>query len=392
MVDKHGNIIAGHGRLLAAIFLGLTEVPVIVIDGLTETQLRALVIAHNKVAENAGWDDVILAEELEWLISEKFDVETTGFEAVEIDDRIAPEDGVAARDAADECPKADGGMPVSQVGDFWALAEHRLLNGDALDSASYDRLLGGRKADVGSADPPYNVPILGHAGGLGRVKHREFLQASGEMSDTQFERFLTVALEHMTRHTRDGSIFYICMDWRGLRLLLNVAAALKLEVKNLCVWVKTNAGMGSFYRSQHEFVLVLKNGTAPHVNNVELGRKGRYRTNVWRYAGVNSFGAGRADAFRDHPTVKPVAMVADAIRDCSVPNDLVLDPFAGSGTTIIACERTKRRCAAIELDPLYVDVAIRRFQTFTGKQAVHVESGLTFEQMRAARAMSRETA
>ena len=228
-------------------------------------------------------------------------------------------------------------------------------------------------------DPPYNVPIDGHVSGLGSVKHREFAMASGEMSETEFTKFLTDVLGNLAKFSADGAIHYVCMDWAHLRELLNAGHAVYDELKNICVWAKTNGGMGSLYRSQHEMVAVFKSGTAPHINNVELGRHGRYRTNVWTYAGMNTFGAERDEALAMHPTVKPVALVEDAVLDCSDRNGVVVDAFLGSGTTLIAAESAGRRCFGLELDPEYVDLIIRRWQKMTGESAVHAESGLSFD-------------
>ncbi len=228
-------------------------------------------------------------------------------------------------------------------------------------------------------DPPYNVPIEGHVSGLGKVRHREFAMASGEMTSDQFRRFLEAVFAHMAAHSTDGAIHFICMDWRHMGETLAAGEAVYSELKNLCVWAKSNGGMGTFYRSRHELVFAFKNGTASHINNFELGQTGRYRTNVWEYAGVNSFGRDRDDSLAMHPTVKPVVLVADAIKDCSRRRQIILDPFAGSGTTVIAAEKTGRRARVLELDPLYCDTIIRRWQNVTGKRARHVDTGQTFE-------------
>ena len=229
-------------------------------------------------------------------------------------------------------------------------------------------------------DPPYNVPIEGHVSGLGSIHHREFAMACGEMNEAQFTRFLTDVCGLAARHSRDGAIHFVCMDWRHLGELLAAGTRIYSELKNICVWVKHNAGMGSLYRSQHELVLVFKHGRAAHHNNIELGRFGRHRSNVWEYAGANSFGRATEDGnlLALHPTVKPVAMVADAILDCSARGDIILDPFLGSGTTLIAAERTGRRCHGVELDAGYLDTAIRRWQTFTGENARHAATGHSF--------------
>ena len=227
-------------------------------------------------------------------------------------------------------------------------------------------------------DPPYNVPIDGHVCGLGRVRHGEFVMASGEMDEEQFTSFLTTVLRNLAAHSQDGSVHYVCMDWRHMGELLAAGRAAYTELKNLCVWNKDNGGMGSFYRSKHELVFAFKNGTAPHINNFELGQNGRYRTNVWDYPGANSLKAERMEELRMHPTVKPLALVADAIRDCSHRGGLILDPFVGSGTTLMAAERTGREACVLELDPRYIDTIIQRWQAAGGEDAVHADSGETF--------------
>ena len=259
------------------------------------------------------------------------------------------------------------------------LGAHRLLCGDARDKASYNRLLEGAKAEFLFTDPPYNIAIDGHVCGLGRVRHREFAMGSGEMSEAEFTAFLKAVFALLAENTVDGSIHQICMDWRHMGEMLEAGRTVYSELKNLCVWNKTNAGMGSFYRSKHELVFVWKSGTAPHTNNFELGQHGRHRSNVWDYAGVNTMRAGRLEELAMHPTVKPTALVADAIKDCSRRAGLVLDPFCGSGTILIAAERTGRKARALEIDPTYVDVAVRRWQAYTGKPAILAGPGETFE-------------
>jgi DNA modification methylase len=283
------------------------------------------------------------------------------------------------------------GPPVTEAGDLWMLDAHKILCGNALDAASYKALMGTDKANSVFTDPPYNVPIEGHVSGLGQNHHREFPMAVGEMDCVTFTNFLQKALGHMAQSSEGGSLIYACMDWRHMSELLVAARANALEMLNLCVWSKPNAGMGSLYRSQHELVFVFKAGPGPHRNNVQLGRHGRNRTNIWSYATSPGFGRpgeeGSLAAL--HPTVKPVAMVADAILDSSRRGDIILDPFLGSGTTLMAAERTSRRCFGLELDPLYVDVILRRWQTYTGASAVHAASGLKFDEIAAARATPR---
>jgi hypothetical protein len=377
LVDETGTILAGHGRVAAAKRLGIAAVPVVRIENLSDAQKRAYVIADNRLAEKAGWDQDILAIELQYLIEVDFNIELTGFATAEIDimldaARSDPDDEVAAPETAEP--------PVSQVGDLWLMGSHRLLCGDATRAEVYTALMAEEKAQMMFTDPPYNVAIDGHVCGSGRIRHREFVMASGEMTESEFVAFLGRFMTNAVAHSLDGSIHYVCMDWRHIGEMLAAATPLYGSPKNLCVWVKDNGGLGSFYRSRHELVFVFKNGAGPHINNFGLGEKGRYRTNIWEYAGVNSMKAGRLEELAMHPTVKPTAMVADAIRDCSKRKSIILDPFAGSGTTIIAAERTGRVARALELDPYYVDVAVRRWERATGGSAQHAETGLTFAQ------------
>ena len=385
LVDGADGIIAGHGRAEAAKLLGMTDVPTVRVDHLTPAQIRAYVIADNKLAENAGWDRALLALELQELsVHLDFDVTITGFETAEIDLLIRDLNGDSPDDA-DEVPDIDRSAPaVSRPGDLWQIGDHRLLCGDSLKTESYVALLEGQTAQMVFTDPPYNVVIDGHVSGLGKVKHREFAMASGEMSTQEFTQFLKTVFRRLAEFSIDGSLHFICMDWRHMRELLDAAKPYS-EIKNLCVWSKTNAGMGSLYRSQHELIFVFKNGQAPHINNVELGRFGRNRTNVWHYRGATSLGKDRESNLVMHPTVKPVAMVADAILDCSKRGSIVLDAFAGSGTTLVAAEKTGRRGYGIELDSHYTDTIIRRFEEVFGLKAVHAESELNFEQLKAER-------
>ena len=395
LVVSDGGIIAGHGRLEAAKLLGLNRVPVIQLDHLSEAQKRAYVIADNRLAEKAGWDQELLVLELQGLLEFDldFDVEITGFETAEIDLLIEGLADQGEEDQADVLPEIDPNKPpVSQPGDLWLLGSHRLLCGNALEAESYVRLMDGAQAQMVFIDPPYNVKIDGNVCGSGRIKHREFAMASGEMSETEFTTFLEKVFGHLASHSTNGAIHFIFMDWRHFHELLTAAREIYAGLKNLCVWAKTNGGMGSLYRSQHELVAVFKNGTAPHINNIELGRHGRNRTNVWTYPGVNSLSPERMTELALHPTVKPVALIADAILDCSKRGGIVLDAFAGSGTTLIAAEKTGRRGYGIELDPVYIDVAIERFQKLTGTDATHVETGMTFAEVKSQRLDTKETA
>lgn len=387
LIDSDNGVIAGHGRLAAAKQLGMTEVPTIRLEDLTEAQKRAYILADNKLAENAGWDRELLAIELQGLLElqPEFEITLTGFEMGEVDLIIgSPEN--PALDEADALPEVDdANEPITRPGDLWGLGAHRLLCADALDPMSYLRLLGDGKAEVVFTDPPYNVPIVGHVSGLGQAKHVNFAMASGEMSEVDFTAFLETTFRNLASASVDGAIHFVCMDWRHLFELLTAGRSAYSELKNLCVWAKTNGGMGSLYRSRHELIAVFKNGKGPHINNVELGRFGRNRTNVWSYAGLSSFQADRDETLALHPTVKPIALVEDAIKDCSNRGAIVLDAFAGSGSTLIAAERCGRRAYAIELEPRFVDVCLKRFAQATGIEPVHLETGSTFSEVAKAR-------
>ncbi|MFD2053579.1 site-specific DNA-methyltransferase [Mesorhizobium calcicola] len=380
LVSDAGEIIAGHGRVMAAKELGIVAVPTLRLSHLNADERRAYILADNKLALNAGWDTEILAIELQALIDIDFDVTLTGFSLAEIDLTLdqAKSASTDANDAADLIPELPG-EAVSKQGDLWLLGRHRLLCGDARSSDDVTRLISGETADLIFTDPPYNVAIDGNVGGLGSVRHREFAFASGEMSNAEFTEFLTVTLSNASRVSKDGAIAFVCMDWRHMRELLDAGQAAFTELKNLCVWNKSNGGMGSFYRSKHELVFVFKIGTAPHTNSFGLGETGRYRTNVWDYAGISSLGANRMDELAMHPTVKPVALVADAIKDCSRRNEIVLDLFGGSGSTLIAAESCGRQARLIEYDPAYCDTIITRWQSYTGKAAVLAEGSIPFE-------------
>lgn len=386
LIDEDGQIIAGHGRWLAAKLLGLSTVPTLLISHLTATEKRAYMLADNRLAELAGWDREILAIEFQSLIDFGFDTRLTGFETAQID-FILEEVREASKDEgpADLIPAYVADAAISQPGDLWQLGQHRLLCADAREANAYETLLEGCLATFVFADPPYNVPIDGHVCGSGRIRHRDFAMACGEMSEGEFIAFLEVIFRHLVAHTVSGSIHDICMDWRHLPETFAAGRSAYTELKNLCVWNKSNAGMGSFYRSKHELILVWKSGDAPHINNFELGQFGRTRSNVWDYPGMSAMQPGRMEQLAMHPTVKPVALVADAIKDCSRRGDIILDPFAGSGTVLIAAERTGRKAYALEIDPHYVDVAIKRWQTYTGKQSIHVASGLPFDEAETAR-------
>ena len=390
LVDEDGNIICGHARREAAIALGIKEVAVIVMSGLSDVEKRALALADNKIPANAGWNRQILAAELGELASllpeSSLDIEITGFEPAEIDNLLA-DFGDREQDPLD-APVKVADRSVSRKGDVWQFGPHRLLCGDACDESDMRMLMGRDCAAMVFADPPYNVQISSTIG-RGKIKHREFAFASGEMSPSAFIAFLKKWMRLVAKFSEDGSIHFVSMDWRHLGEMHSAGEEVFGPLQNLVVWNKTNAGQGSFYRSQHEMIFVYKNGDGPHLNNVQLGRHGRNRSNVWTYAGVNTFRTGRLDDLSVHPTVKPVALVADAIKDCSRRGDIILDPFMGSGTTLLAAERTGRRAYGLEIDPLYVDAAIRRWQDFTKRDAVLKATGQTFDEVAANRSSTK---
>jgi DNA modification methylase len=387
LVDAELKVIAGHGRLLACGELGWTEVPTLCLDHLTPAQARAFMVADNRLSETATWDDRLLAEQLKdlSLLGLDFSIEVTGFEMGEIDLRIASLEDTPdpADDPADAVPELPARPPLSKIGDVWLLGRHRVLCGNALDPTAFAALMGEECAKMVFTDPPYNVPIDGHASGLGAIHHRAFPMAAGEMDKAGFTAFLGRACRNLAAFSAGGSIHFVCMDWRHLEELLIAGRDAYGELKNLCIWVKDNGGMGSFYRSKHELIFVFKQGRGSHRNNVQLGQFGRNRSNVWQYPGVNSFARSTAEGnlLAVHPTVKPVAMVADAILDCSARGDIVLDAFLGSGTTVIAAERTGRRCYGLELDPIYVDTIVRRWQALTAGSARHAVSGRSFDDL-----------
>lgn len=381
LIDKNGMIVCGHGRLEAAKLLKLDKIPVIGLYDLSADKVRAYMIADNKLTDRSAWDDHEIALHLKELseLCPDFEIEVTGFETPEIDIRIQSITDQPLKDADDDYePPA---MPVvSREHDVWFLGDHVAVCGSALDERAYDYLPDGARAAAVFTDPPYNVKIGGNVSGLGKRQHREFVQASGEKTPAEFTDFLASALKFAQAHTCEGAILYVCMDWRHLEELIAAGRICLLELLNVCVWVKTNGGMGSFYRSKYELVFVFRNGGGPHRNNVQLGRFGRNRNNVWLYPGANVPGKGREKPLDFHPTPKPIALVADALLDSTARGDWVLDPFLGSGTTLLAAERTGRKAYGIELDPIYVDTVVQRWQNATGRVAYH-QSGKSFAEM-----------
>jgi DNA modification methylase len=385
LIDKNSTVIAGHGRLAAAKLLGISQVPTIRLEGLTPDQIRAYLMADNRLAEKAGWDQEILAIELQYLLTIEaavdFDVTITGFDIAEVDALLSIPQGGENPDPDDAFDLPEAAETISQPGSLWQLGRHRVLCGDATEKQSYSKLLVTKQADVVFIDPPYNVAIEGNVSGNGSIRHRDFAMASGEMSEFQFIAFLNAVFRMLVRYSLSGSVHFICMDWRHMGELIAAGKQTYESLLNMCVWVKSNGGMGWFYRSRHELVFVFRNGKGKHRNNVQLGRFGRNRTNVWEYSSIGglSKAGDEGNLLALHPTVKPVALVADALLDCSARGNLVLDAFLGSGSTLVAAERTGRCCFGIELDPIYVDTAIRRWQRHTGDHAVDVATGKRFD-------------
>ena len=387
LIDGYGQVICGHGRLAAARLLGLLEVPTISVAHLSKDELRAYALADNQIALNAMWDNELLGVELQHLLSIDFDLAITGFSTTEVD---------LVFTAGNELSNDEPPIPplpsqaVSQAGDLWFLGDHRLICGDAQDIQTFKTLMDGELAEMCFTDPPYDLTINGHVSGLGKHQHREFAFASGEMGSAEFTTFLSVTLAHAGLCLRDGAIAFVCMDWRHVGELLQAGELVLGEYKQLCVWNKTNAGMGTFYRSKHELIFVFKVGTAPHINNFGLGDTGRYRTNVWDYPGMSSPTKTRDAELAMHPTVKPVKLVEDALLDCSHRGGVVLDCFGGSGTTLIAAEQAGRKARLVEIDPRYCDTIISRFEQVTGKQATLGQSGSDFKAVAQARAVQLE--
>lgn len=387
LVDERSEVIAGHGRLLAAKLLKLETVPVVRLIHLSEAEKRAYRIADNKLSENGRWDTDLLKlefseiEKLALNLEDELNLDITGFDFKEIDVLLAED---KPNERADEklnfVPYVAENEIVSQHGDVWLLGKHKVICGDALKEETYQRLFHDVHANMVFIDPPYNVKIQGHVCGGGQMKHKEFAFASGEMNEAEFTLFLKTVMENISKYSAENSVHYVCMDWRHIYELLSAARDIYPKMLNIIVWNKKNGGMGSFYRSQHELILVFQNGKGSHVNNVELGKHGRYRTNVWHYAGVNSFGSEQKN-LKMHPTVKPVELVRDAILDASKRDNIVLDAFLGSGTTLIAAEKAGRICYGIEYEPLYVDTIIRRYYELTGVWAVRKDDDKPYNEL-----------
>jgi DNA modification methylase len=379
LIDGENRILAGHGRVEAAKLIGMTDVPCLRFDHMSASERRAYVLADNKLALNAGWDEELLGLELKELSEADlgFSLDITGFSIAEVDSLIEGLSPEEAGDPADDALPNPATIPRRcKPGDIYRVGPHRLICGDALDARTVEALMDGETAEMVFTDPPYNLRIDGNVSGLGKVRHEEFAMASGEMSSQEFTAFLSRAFANLAAHSADGSVHFICMDWRHMGEILEAGGANYAALKNLIVWVKDNGGMGSFYRSRHELVFAFKKGAAPNNNSFELGQHGRYRTNVWEYRGANSRGAGRMEELAMHPTVKPVGMIADAIKDVSRRRGVVLDLFGGSGSTLIAAHKTGRRARLCELDPVYCDRILARWEKFAKDDAELIACGI----------------
>jgi len=393
LIDEHNNVIDGHGVIEAAVELSIDEVPAIVVDHLSKQDLKALSIALNKIQEIGHWNEDVLAQELQLIIEmdTEYDLEVTGLDLGEIEFHLSndgPGFSENEPDPSDEVPTEmldPDYQPIAKLADLFLIKgkdfEHRVFCGDAQSKAALATALADWTVDMVLADPPFDVPIQGHVGGLGETKHREFVMGSGELGPDRFYQLLFKAIKRMKKSLKDGSLAYLFMDKNGLELLLKAGRKAGLKLHSLNIWKKSNAGMGSLYRSQHEFVVIFKKGKAPHINNVELGKHGRYRTTVQEYPGFNSFSKERRELFHLHPTLKPTQMLGDYMRDVTKRGGVVLDSFAGAGSTLIAAEKTSRRSVSIELDPIYIDTILRRFEKEFGVEAVHAETGLPFSEL-----------
>lgn len=384
IADENGLILAGHGRWLAAKLLDLVVVPVVHLTGLTDQQKRAYILADNRLHDESSFDKGMLKLELAELSLSGFQLEKAGFDTFEADRILSVDDQGSSDEPAVHLP-ADDVLPVSRIGDCWHIGDHRLLNGDARFIESYERLLGAERAQLIFTDPPYGCKIEGNVSGLGQVRHKNFVMGAGETSLAEFgSSLLRPALRCMSAVALPGALAFICTDWRASPYLHDAVQGIFDEQKNLIVWAKTNAGMGSCYRSGHELIHLYKISPGKHINNFGLGEGGRHRSNVWTYAGANTFRKGRMEDLAAHSTVKPQKLVADAIIDTSRRGDIVLDPFTGSGTTISACQVTGRRGFGIELDPQYVDVALRRISEVVGEPPL-LDGKISFEEVAAMR-------
>jgi DNA modification methylase len=389
MVDTHNRILAGEGRCAAARLLGMKTVPVLRALNRSEAEMQAFRLADNRAVELSRWDEKLLTVSIKGLADLKpnFNLEVTGWKQAEIDIKfqsLLEPQNAGDNDQVPEVPA----QPVTRLGDLFLCGPHRILCGSALEKDDFARLMNGQLAAMIMQDPPYNVSVKKHVGGLGRIQHEEFLIASGELSRNEFLTFLTEQLQLNAEVCQPGGTLMSWMDWRSIDLLMAAGRACGLDLVNMCVWVKTNGSMGSLYRSKYELVCVFRKPGGKPINNVQLGKFGRYRTNVWTAPGANSFGADRIEELGSHPTPKNLDTFADAIRDVTHRDNIVLDCFLGSGTSLSAAERTGRVAYGMELEPKYVDVAVLRWEKLTGQKAVLDGDGRTFAELAADRLRS----
>lgn len=378
LAAPNGEIIFWEAIWLALKADGATEVDAVIVTGKSPTELKSLQLALNRIPLDASWDDQNVRNILEQLVRVDFDLDLTGFDAPEIDYYLnldAPQANV--EENGSDIPPV-GTTAISKPGMIWALGDHRVGCGSATDLAFVSRVLNGRTASVCFVDPPYNIKVDGFITGKGRHRHREFVRGAGELSTEEYFALLRNSLSVLRICCLPTALVYACIDWRHVAEMTVAGRACDMPLYTICVWTKTNGGMGGIYRNAHELVCVFRAGTEQPLNNVELGRHGRNRTNVWSYPGMSSFGKERDELLGSHPTVKPVAMISDVLRDVTKRGEIVLDTFLGSGSTLMAAQETGRICCGVELDPLYVDVTIRRWQKATGRDAVLVETGESF--------------
>jgi DNA modification methylase len=385
LIDNNNVAWCGNGRVMAALRVGISHLPVIRLSHMSEADLRAYALADNRIAQDSSWSRKMLKAELQGLAELGYELELSGFTTLEIDTVLSLGEDEPASSQDDIVELPDETPPISRIGDLWHIGDHRLVCGDARMPFVYERLLQGERIQMVFVDPPYGVKIQNNVSGRGRFKHLDFVMGADGVADSEFAmELLRPAFRCIAAHALPGCIAFCCMDWRGGPKLLDAAQGIFHELKNLVIWVKSNAALGSFYRNQYEMVYVFKVSPGQHINNFGLGEGGRHRSNVWQYPGANVFRKGRMEDLADHPTVKPKNLVADALLDCSKRGGIVLDSFAGSGTTLIACEMTGRKGRGIELDPKYCDVILRRLQKETGKVAL-LDGEVPFDQVAAQR-------
>lgn len=388
IIDGTRTIFAGHARVKAAVKSGVAMIPIVRVEHLNEHQLRALMLADNRLSELGSTDQQLLAENLKLLTVDGLDLDleaATGFTMGEIDLILENVGAPEGPDPDDEVEEPEQGPAVNQLGDLWELGgRHRLICGTSLQPEIWSQLMAGEKATMSCSDFPYNVKIRGNVSR--RAGAREFAMASGEMDRDEFTEFEETVFRQIAVHSVPASLHFAFCDWRHLLEMQNAGEAVFSELKNVVVWDKGRGSMGSLYRSTHELIFVWKLGRGRSRNNVELGRWGRNRENIWRHPGVGTFRhSDEGDLLKLHCTPKPVRMIADAILDVSARGDIVIDAFLGSGTTIIAAERVGRRCFGLEIDPDFADIIIRRFERHSGEPAIHVATGKTFAEIAAER-------